>query len=415
MSVPTKQFSTNAITYALTFSVFFCLYTQNIFASPGEILEPSSSGLVQLTAISKDALTQARSQIPQEFASRLPTVKNGIAVYKIVYETPDVHGKPSEASGLLMVPDSGKGPYPLLSYQHGTLLDPKMAPSISPAVGEYMEVALFYAALGYVVTIPDYLGFGVSQGHHPYCHSDTLASASANLLRAARNAQGKLSFSLDSQLFLAGYSEGGLATMALHRYLEQELSAEFKVTASAPMSGPYDLSGTTVREAVVSPGPHVSAELAYLLDGMDTAYGIFTSYDGVIVPSLASKLQAILAGSRNMGDILALLPSDPKQFLEPSFLDTILGNSSQSLAGTKFIDALRKSDAYEWKPLAPVTLYYGGADHDVPADNAKFAYQRLKSLGGNVTITNLGDSLDHVQAAPPAMMSAAIWFETLRK
>ena len=41
------------------------------------------------------------------------------------------------------------------------------------------------------------------------------------------------------ELFLLGYSEGGYATMALHRELQQFHSDEFTVTASAPMAGPW--------------------------------------------------------------------------------------------------------------------------------------------------------------------------------
>ena len=65
------------------------------------------------------------------------------------------------------------------------------------------------------------------------------------MIRAAREfITNDLNLIDNSQVFLTGYSQGGHACMATHKYIhENSLQSEFDVIASAPCSGPYDLSG----------------------------------------------------------------------------------------------------------------------------------------------------------------------------
>ena len=109
------------------------------------------------------------------------------------------------------------------------------------------ELAGVGAALGYVAVAPDYLGLGESRGFHPYVHAATEASAAIDLLYAAQEFAEKQKFPLNGQLFLTGYSQGGHASMALHRELERNYSKIFPVSAAAHLSGPYSISGETFK------------------------------------------------------------------------------------------------------------------------------------------------------------------------
>ncbi|MBO0155283.1 hypothetical protein J0688_25075, partial [Vibrio parahaemolyticus] len=48
-----------------------------------------------------------------------------------------------------------------------------------------------------------------------------------------------------SHLFITGYSQGGHVAMATHKVIERDYAREFTVTASGPMSGPYNLAKMT--------------------------------------------------------------------------------------------------------------------------------------------------------------------------
>ncbi len=51
-----------------------------------------------------------------------------VRVYELTYQTPGVDGSMLTASGIVMVPPTGNGPFPLLSAQHGTIFDRHVAP-----------------------------------------------------------------------------------------------------------------------------------------------------------------------------------------------------------------------------------------------------------------------------------------------
>ena len=162
-----------------------------------------------------------------------------VTLYKITYNTVDVFGNPTIASGALYVPQTDSDSVPLISYQHGTVMNRNQVPSRSSEDPS----GLFYSAYGFITALPDYLGMGDNPGLHPYLHWESEATASLDLIRAARELLHDSLQIRDGKLFLTGYSQGGHATMALHKYIQtNNLQSEFNVEASAPMSGPYSLS-----------------------------------------------------------------------------------------------------------------------------------------------------------------------------
>jgi len=102
-----------------------------------------------------------------------------------------------------------------------------------------MEVA----AKGYVVVMADYIGLGkAGTTLHPYFHTQTEATSTRDMIRAARTFCADNGILLNDKLFLAGYSQGGHVTASLQRLLEQDHPDEFHITASAIMAAPLDLT-----------------------------------------------------------------------------------------------------------------------------------------------------------------------------
>ena len=82
-----------------------------------------------------------------------------VDVFKLTYETFDARGQSTIASGAVCIPN-GPATAPLASYQHGTVYLRSDAPSNSDADEQFLGVV--FASLGYIVTMPDYLGLGPS-------------------------------------------------------------------------------------------------------------------------------------------------------------------------------------------------------------------------------------------------------------
>src|SRR4029453_2046828 len=129
-------------------------------------------------------------------------------------------------------------------YTHGTAAERayNIANINDPNNAEGLLIAAAFAAQGYIVVAPNYVGYDSSTlTYHPYLHADQQSKDAVNALVAARSAL-PTSFapgvSDGGKLFITGYSEGGYVAMATHRLLQSQGAT---VTASAPMSGPYAL------------------------------------------------------------------------------------------------------------------------------------------------------------------------------
>jgi pimeloyl-ACP methyl ester carboxylesterase/predicted secreted protein len=347
---------------------------------------------------------EVQSLLEQIQLPGLSEAQYGMAIWRVTYETVGIDGRPSTASGTIIVPEGAVGPLPVVSDQHGTQTA-RLSPEAPPMANEIYSAGLLFATQGYLVVGADYLGLGESSGLHPYYHADSEASAALDMLRAARSAVLDLGVEFGDELFLTGYSQGAHVTMALHRAIEQ--GEEFVVTASAPMAGAYDLDRVSVPMSIATPAVSTPLYLTYAVLGLDQVYGFVDDWNEVFLDSYAETAFELFDGEHEAADIVAALPADPAQLFQPAFLADL----AAGIGG--FAEALRANNVYDWAPFAPVRLYHGGADADVPFRNAEVASARMTELGADVQIVNVGDDLDHATASTPSYISAKAWFDSI--
>jgi len=107
-----------------------------------------------------------------------------VDMYKMIYNTTDAHSQPTIASGALLIPTNTVcKEFPISVYAHGTSLRKIDVPSndVSETV-----IGKVFSAGGYFTCMPDYIGMGDSPGLHPYVHAESEATASIDMIRAAR-------------------------------------------------------------------------------------------------------------------------------------------------------------------------------------------------------------------------------------
>jgi predicted esterase len=335
------------------------------------------------------------------------TARNAVRYYQVVYQTVDPHGFPILASGALMVPDGVSGPRPMISYQHGTVTSREDVPSRLNTEG-YLGAIL--ASQGYVSALPDYLGLGDGPGFHPYHHARSEASATIDLLRAARALSASNHLALSGKLFLTGYSQGGHATLAAMRELEANHATEFPLTAVVGGAGAYDLAGITTEELLKdqpSPNPYY---FAYILAAYIDVYGFAGSLSEVLAQPYATTVPPLFANRAPSAALNAALPSVAHRAVREDFLRDFRTRANHPLRV-----ALRENSLTEWVPRAPLRLYHCAADRDVPPANATVAYDRFRALGA--TQVEKFDPLpaaDHGGCVEPTLLAALAWFETLR-
>ena len=328
--------------------------------------------------------------------------------YRVIYMTPHPNGTDVEVSGLICIPAGGGCAFPLSSYQHGTIARRIDAPSFG---GTEFDLQVLYASAGYVAVAADYIGLGTSQGMHPYVHADSEATTCRDLLRAARDLQSALGYLLNDELFIWGYSQGGHATAALQRLIETDPSQEFAITGSAPMAGPYDVSGVQA-EVITSNNPYPTpGYLPYVIFSYQSVYGnLYTDINDVFLPEYASILPGLFDGNTSMGTINNACPDIPNQVLQPALLEAFLQDPNHPMR-----IALADNDLYDWAPAVPTRLLYCIGDDQVNYMNSVVAYNAFLDLGStNVEQMDLGD-WDHGFCAPFAMFDGYSFFESLRE
>ncbi|WP_245318680.1 alpha/beta hydrolase family protein [Hymenobacter elongatus] len=224
------------------------------------------------------------------------------------------------------------------------------------------------ASTGYLVSAPDYIGYGASKAvPHPYEHAASLASASLDMLRAAREFAAKEKLVLNQKNFLLGYSEGGFATLALHKLLEEKAATEFSVTASAPGAGAYHKSAFA--DYILQSDKPLSflSTYVWVLDTYNRVYGINRPLPFYYNQPWAAQLQANPFGE---------VPDQAKELFTATFRQGILSKTDQPMTA-----AFRANDIHDWQPKAPLALFHGTADDYVPFFNSEDAYKAMRARG----------------------------------
>lgn len=204
----------------------------------------------------------------------------------------------TDASGVIMIPTGGEGctgPRPIVLYAHGTTTakDYNLADVTNPnnpAAGESGLLMAMYAAQGFIVVAPNYAGYDTSRlSYHPYLNATQSATEMMDALAAARS---YLKTSASDKLFIAGYSQGGHVAMATHRAMQ---AANFTVTASAPMSGPYALGA--FMDAIFGVQVPIGATLfgPLTINSYQKAYGnIYSSLSEIYETAYATGMDTLL-------------------------------------------------------------------------------------------------------------------------
>jgi len=351
-----------------------------------------------LLALSRDEVAQGLVTIGWSDV----VVNSGVALYRIIYTTVDAHGAPTSASGLMALP-TDLVPVGVVSFGHGTDSLKSYVPSAPTLEGE--AVAGLFASGGFALVAPDYVGLGQSPGSHPYLHANSEASASLDLLTAARRAARTAFVPLPSLLYITGFSQGGQTALALDEMIEKASESPWQVVAVAPIAGPYDLSGTEFPGMIDGTAQNNSAYAAYLALSYIQTYGIVSIADVFLSP-YDQQVPLLFDGQHPFDEIAKALPA-PRVLFRPEFLAAVTQGTHP------FAWQLRHNDTLLATPRAAVRLYYGDADVDVSPRNAQVAALAMRSVGVRAAAIDLGPNVDHPLSEQFGLPAVRGWFDQL--
>ncbi|MDJ0345920.1 hypothetical protein QMK19_35390 [Streptomyces sp. H10-C2] len=341
----------------------------------------------------------------------VPGARYATAAYRITYRTIGTDGRLTTASGLVALPVGGPRELRTVAYEHGTRAAKNEVASMDEGTAD-RGVAMMFAGAGFAAVAPDYLGLGTGPGHHPYMDIGSETTASLDMLRAARSLAARHGRTLDRQVLVTGFSQGGVAAMGLGRALQGGADPYFGLQALAPVSAPFDARGAELPAAFDGRLDPVIATfyLGYFTTAWNRLHPLYATPSEAFLPPYDRTVERLFDGRHNEGQIIAALPGDPRKLFTPAFLHKLNHPTGA------FAEALRIGDSTcsAWKPRVPVRLFATETDRDVAIANTQHCQAELQVNGVHAPIVRAGGA-GHLASPPAAYPQILRWFEELRR
>ncbi len=337
-------------------------------------------------------------------------VSSDINMFRVVYKT-TIDSININASGLVCVPKT-PGDYPVLSFQNGTNTLNAHAPSL--AVFDYSyQLVEFIASMGYIVVISDYPGFGESSDiPHPYLVAEPTVQSLVDMLFAVNEMdESELpDVTVKNEYYLLGYSQGGWATLALHKTLELEYNADFNLAGSACGAGPYNIS-ILLQQMINSPTYSMPVYLGFILNAYKSFEQFSNPVSDIFNEPYASKLSSLYNGLLSSEQINSQLTTSIPVLLSPDFLEGF-DSDPKYLPIRKALD---KNSIEPWQSNKPLMLIHGGNDTQVNPVSTENMFTLMVQSGTSTELIKkvIVPGLDHGDGVVPCMIQSILFLNGL--
>lgn len=388
-----------------------CDNTDEPETNKNEFLISSEVKFTISTADAKAKLLMFQVLVPETSAFGV-AAQNDVDVMKMTYKT-TFKNTNIQASGLVCTPKT-PGNYPVLCFQNGTNTEHAKAPTANPK-DELFSILESVASMGFIVVVPDYIGFGSSaQLTHPYLHAESTVQSILDMLRAVQEwgNDEKVEAKPTKDLYIFGYSQGGWATMQLQKIIEKNYASEFSLKASSCAAGPYSLEymNEFITGKTEYPMPYF---LAYLLNAYTSIGLVPNSLSDFIQAPYATKIPGLFDGKHSGGTINSELTTQMSTLLTSEYRTGYATNTK--FAGIK--SAFLANSIEAWNISTPTRLYHGGNDEYIPVSLSQKMLADFKAKGVADTKIQLIiiPGFDHPTGVIPVGLSTILWFLTLKK
>jgi len=351
-------------------------------------------------------------KVAPEAVAISPLIRFDVEVRKITYKT-IFKDKNIQASGLICFPKTA-GNYPVLSFQNGTNTLNSEAPSVNSG-NDMFAIMESLASMGFIVVIPDYIGFGASANlPHPYLDAKSSTQSILDMIRATKeySTDDKVLAKPTKDLFIFGYSQGGWATMQLQKTIEKDYSTEFNLIASSCGAGPYSIEymNKYIVDQPIYPMPYF---LAYLLNSYDIMDAFSNPLSDFIQAPYAAKIPGLFDGKHSGGAINSELTTQMATFITPEYRAGYATDAKYAGVRSAFLS----NSITAWKAKTPMKLFHGEKDDLIPSGISSKMLADFKTAGLTDSQIQLAiiPNVDHTTGVYPTGMQTILWFISLMK
>jgi pimeloyl-ACP methyl ester carboxylesterase len=328
-----------------------------------------------------DVDTPAFAGIPVAYTP----ARNAVRLYRVTYPSvvPERGNEPIVATGLIAIPDVPGASFPMVSYQHGTVYERQQVPSFPDQSPETQLMIAQFAGQGYLLVGADYFGMGVSQEPEGYMVKGSHQQATYDMIVASRAVLDHMKLA-STDLFLAGWSQGGFVTMALLEKLESVgVPVKAAATASAPVDVFVALNGFLNFPRKID-APWVNTLFILSSFAFENYYGMPGLARSVLnddVYDLARK-----AYEKQPVDP-STIPTDLHKLIRAEYFDP------QFFAQSAYGRLVAQTQSYRWVVKTPVRNYYGETDEVISVGLGRLAMSYQQALGNQrVEAISTGDT-----------------------
>jgi pimeloyl-ACP methyl ester carboxylesterase len=319
-------------------------------------------------------------------------------------------GSEINASGLVCLPLDGSE-FPIISFQNGTNTLEDYAPTSAPLNTNYLLLEAM-ASNGYIILLPDYIGFGASSDLvHPYYQKESTCSSIIDMMHACRELlqDGTILAKSNGDYYLMGYSQGGWATLALLEELEKNGPADILVSAASCGAGAYDLIAMSdyVLGQETFPGPLYLPYFIY----SEQVYGSLTDpLNKFFNQPYAGIIPELFDGTYSNSEVNAHLNDTISRLLTADLIENFSGPDFQLLR-----EVLTDNSVFAWQADARLHFYHGTSDLNVPPEQSRDIYNGFIDAGTDPARVNLFemDTLTHETGVITWGISTINWFNEL--
>ena len=214
-----------------------------------------------------------------------------------------------------------------------------------------------------------------------------------------------LDVGFNGNIYITGYSQGGHGAMAMARaQLPEQLQDVLAVKAVAPLSGPYDMSGTQlpwILGDAFTVSPHTFLHSERMERGVRRVVRVLRGHlPGTLRSHVGHHAEWGAFRHGDQCDVSRRLTT----MLLPGVMDTMTTSNSMLL------DLAAQNDVHNWTPSMPLHMRYCTEDEEgvVPTQSAQtIGMSGIRSP--DVEAFNLG-GFNHNGCALSAITTSVLWF-----
>jgi hypothetical protein len=215
---------------------------------------------------------------------------------------------------------------------------------------------------------------------------------------------------IKNEYYLMGYSQGGWATMALHKALETKYSEYFNLAGSVCGAGPYDMTYLLKSMTGASTYP-MPVYIGYIINAY-SAYHQFTNpVTDILSQPYASKLGSLYNGTLDFESINNQLTTSIPALINPDFISGFDSNARY----LSVREAMSRNSISAYATTKPLLLVHGGSDTQVNPQVTENFYSDMIRAGTSQTIIKkeIFPGLDHSDGVYPAVVSGLAFLRTI--